>query len=108
MGQMTVEVNGRPYEVGCEDGQEAQLTNLAEIVDARVRELAPGAGPLGETRLILMGALMIASEMDEAKALLVIARSRIAALEEERASLEEKAAQALEAAARKLEAMASR
>jgi len=108
MGQVTVEVNGRPYEVGCEDGQEAQLAAIAEIVDARVRELAPAAGPVGETRLILMGALMIAHEMNEAKARLAAARSRIDALEEERANADEKAAQALEAAARKLEAMASR
>ena len=29
MSQVTIEVNGRPYVVGCEDGQESHLIELA-------------------------------------------------------------------------------
>ena len=58
MSQVTIEVNGRPYVVGCEDGQERRLTELAAQLDAQVRQVAMDVGPLGETRLILMGALV--------------------------------------------------
>ena len=30
MGQVTVNVNGRPYVVGCEDGQEGHVERLAQ------------------------------------------------------------------------------
>ena len=33
MAQISVEVNGRPYAVGCEDGQEAHLLDLARLFD---------------------------------------------------------------------------
>ena len=50
MSQVTIEVNGRPYVVGCEDGQERRLTELAAQLDAQVRQVAMDVGPLGETR----------------------------------------------------------
>ena len=59
MAQLTLEVNGKPYTIGCEDGQEAHVRSLAVIIDARVREIAPDAGAMGETRLILLSALML-------------------------------------------------
>ena len=65
MAQVTIEVNGRPYVVGCEDGQERRLTELAATLDAQVRQVAQDVGPLGETRLILMGALVMADEIVE-------------------------------------------
>ena len=60
MAQVTIEVNGRDYAVGCEDGQEGRLTQLAATVDAQVRQVAHDVGSLGEPRLILMGALVMA------------------------------------------------
>ena len=29
MAQITIDINGKPYVVGCEDGQEAHLTEIA-------------------------------------------------------------------------------
>ena len=68
MAQLTVEVNGRPYVVGCEDGQEARLRELAAAVDTQVRQVARDVGLLGETRLMLMGALVMADEMANLRA----------------------------------------
>ena len=39
MAQVSVEVNGRPYVIGCEDGQEKRLTELAATVDAQIRQV---------------------------------------------------------------------
>jgi cell division protein ZapA len=106
MAQLTIEVNARPYVVGCEDGQEPRLRELAAHVDAQVRQVAREVGPLGETRLILMGALVMADEMTEMQAEVGALRTELA---EARAALgraELKAVAVLEAAAEKIEAMA--
>ncbi len=107
MAQLTVQVNGKPYIVGCEDGEEAHLKALAALIDEKVREAAPGGGQLGETRLMLLGALIVADELSEAKGRLAAAQGRLAALEAERRAADAKAVTALEAAAHKIEAMAT-
>ena len=102
MAQIDVEVNGRRYPVGCEDGQEQHLQGLAQLFDVHVREVGKDMGQLGETRLFLMGALMLADEMAEL-------RGRFTALEaqvEQLKGVEAKAAQALDAAARRIEKLA--
>ena len=108
MAQLTLEVNGKPYVVGCEDGQEAHVRSLAGIIDARVREIAPDAGAMGETRLILLGALMLADEVSSLKGRLAGALSRAELAERTLEQSDEKVAAALDAAAQKIEAMASR
>jgi len=68
MGQVSLSVNGREYNVGCEDGQESHLHQLADYVNSKVGELVGGAGQIGEARLLLMASLMIADELMDAKA----------------------------------------
>ena len=92
MAQLTLEVNGKPYAVGCEDGQEAHVRSLAEIIDARVREVAPDAGAMGETRLNLLGALMLADEVGSLKGRLAGALSRAELAEQTLERSEEKVA----------------
>ena len=108
MAQLTLEINGKPYTVGCEDGQEAHVRSLAEIIDARVREIAPDAGAMGETRLILLGALMLADEVSSLKGRLAGALSRAELAERTLEQSDEKVVATLDAAAQKIEAMASR
>ena len=36
MAQVIVEVHGKPYGVGCEDGQESHVRALAALIDAKV------------------------------------------------------------------------
>ena len=68
MAQLNIEVNGRPYAVGCEDGQEAHLQELGRLFDHQVRQVSQDMGQLGDTRLFLMGALLLADELAETKA----------------------------------------
>ena len=103
-----MEVNGKPYGVGCEDGQESHVRALAELLDIKVRGVAPTAGPLGDTRLMLLGGLMLADEVAEAGKALALAHTRITALESELEAVEVRAIAALDSAAQKLEAMAAR
>jgi cell division protein ZapA len=107
MAQVSVEVNGRPYTVGCEDGQEARLAELASRVDARVRQVAREVGPLGETRLMLMGALVMADEMTELKGELEALRKALARAKADQATVERTAVAALEEAAARIETLAT-
>jgi cell division protein ZapA len=107
MAQLTIEVNGRPYVVGCEDGEEAHLRALAARLDAKVRDAAAGAGQLGETRVMLLAALVLADELDEATKTVAAVEREIAALRGDLRRAEGAAVAALESAAQKLETMAA-
>ena len=106
MAQVNVEVNGRPYAVGCEDGQEAHLLEIAKLFDHQVRQVSQDMGQLGDTRLFLMGALLLADELYDAKNRLGAMQAEIARLQAERARVETKAVIALESAAARIEKLA--
>jgi cell division protein ZapA len=106
MAQISVEVNGRPYAVGCEDGQEAHLMELARLFDHQVRQVSQDMGQLGDTRLFLMGALLLADELTDARARLAQAQAEISRLQTDRNRLESRAVQALETAAKRIEVLA--
>ena len=66
MGQVAVTINGRGYEVACDDGQEDHLVRLAGYIDKKVAELVASVGQIGDTRLLVMSALLLADELSEA------------------------------------------
>ncbi|MFO1013793.1 MAG: cell division protein ZapA [Caulobacteraceae bacterium] len=107
MAQVTIEVNGRPYQVGCEDGQEAHLKELADMIDRQVRQVSHDVGQLGETRLMLMGALLMADELTDAKGRIAALQQDVARLQADQSRVEVKAVAALEAAAKKIEGLAA-
>jgi cell division protein ZapA len=107
MSQVTVEVNGRPYAVGCEDGQESHLVELAKMFDQQVRHVSEDMGQLGDTRLFLMGALLLADELSDARARLAAAQGELGKAQADRARIEGRAVAALEGAAAKIEKLAA-
>ncbi|MCR5874288.1 cell division protein ZapA [Phenylobacterium sp. J426] len=107
MAQISVEVNGRPYAVGCEDGQEQHLQDLAKMFDQQVRHVSADMGQLGDTRLFLMGALLLADELADARNRLAALQVEVGKLQGERSRVESKAVAALETAARRIERLAS-
>ena len=107
MAQVTIQVNGRPYAVGCEDGQEHHLQELAKLFDHQVRQVSQDMGQLGDTRLFLMGALLLADELLDAKNRLAAMQVEVGRLQSDRARLETKAVAALENAANKIEKLAA-
>jgi cell division protein ZapA len=107
MAQISVEVNGRPYVVGCEDGQEQHLQDLAKMFDQQVRHVSADMGQLGDTRLFLMGALLLADELADAKNRLAALQVEVGKLQAERSRVESKAVAALENAAKRIEKLGS-
>ncbi len=66
MGQVAVTINGRSYEVACDDGQEDHLVRLASYIDKKMAELVTSVDQIGDTRLLVMSALLLADELSEA------------------------------------------
>lgn len=65
MASVPITINGRRYEIACDEGQEAQLSRLGRYVDDRVRQLSAAVGQLGDTRLMVMTSLLLADELSE-------------------------------------------
>ena len=80
MNHINVTINGRQYRMACEDGQEQRLMSLADNFEARIVELRGKFGEIGDARLTVMAALMVADE-------LLDANERIRALQAEVSSL---------------------
>jgi cell division protein ZapA len=76
MSHVTVTINGRQYRMACQDGEEDHLSELAAGLNERVDQLRISFGEIGDNRLVVMAALMVADELSEAK-------KRIGRIEEE-------------------------
>lgn len=113
MPQVNVTIAGKAYRMACGEGEEAHLEGLAAQYDGKIAEMRAAFGEIGDMRLHVMAALMIADEVGEANA-------RIARLEQELAALqgdaghadqrlvdvEQRVAEALVAAAERIEGVA--
>ena len=105
MASVTVEINGRAYVVGCEDGQEGHVAQLARQYDAQVREVGGQVGQVGDLRLFLMAALVTGDDLHDARQRLAQAQGELARLQSDGARAEARAAQAVDAAAARVEAL---
>ncbi len=78
MSEVTVEVAGRSYRLGCGEGEEEHLTGLAALIDAEARALVRQFGQMPEGRLLLMTALMVSDRLAETEARLRDAEAQLA------------------------------
>jgi cell division protein ZapA len=69
MAQVTITINGRNYPVACNAGEEGRIGELARYVDGKVKAFAKEIGAVGEARLLLLTALVLADELAEAREL---------------------------------------
>jgi len=67
MAQVTVQINGRSYQVACGDGEQDRIAGLAGYVDEKVQELVGAIGNVGDQRLLVMASLLLADEVFEAR-----------------------------------------
>ena len=65
MAQVSLQINGYGYILGCADGEEEHLLALAADLDRRIDEIKTATGPSGESRLLLMAALMLSDELHD-------------------------------------------
>ena len=82
MPQVTVTINARQFRMACEDGQEDHLRQLAKELDERIVALRGQFGEIGDARLTVMAALMVADELAESG-------KKLRRLEEDHAALQD-------------------
>jgi len=102
VAQVDISINGQTYRIACEDGQEQRLQDLAQMVDAHVKDLVEQVGQVGHTRLLVMASLLVADELVDLRE----AASEFG--EDVDGEGGERAAQAIERVAGRLEAIAER
>jgi|SRR5579862_444534 len=85
MTQVTATIAGRQFRLACEDGQEEHLLALAKDLDQRIIDLRAKFGEIGDTRLTVMAALMIADELAETQRRIGVVAEDVVALQEARA-----------------------
>jgi cell division protein ZapA len=90
MGQVSVGINGRQYRMACEDGQEDHLLRLARDLDSRIARLRSDFGQIGDMRLTIMAALIVADELIEQTDRLRRTEDELAALQEARVASAER------------------
>ena len=108
MSQVSVTINGRQFRMACEDGQEDHLTNLARELDARIDRLRAKFGEIGDTRLTVMAALMVADELAEVSVRLRRMEGELASLQDARVSAADRGKMTQAAVAAALTAAAER
>ncbi len=87
MPQVTITIDGKPYKMACDEGQEGHLEKLSVRFDQYVGHLKGAFGEIGDQRLLVMSGVMVMDEMQELE-------RRIAALEAELAKVQDSAAKA--------------
>jgi cell division protein ZapA len=68
LAQVTVKINGYSYTVGCEDGQEDHLMAMSQQVESRIESIKSLGGQSGESRLLVLAALLMADELHDMRA----------------------------------------
>ena len=99
----TVTIVGRSYDIACDDGQQDHVRKMAAEVDRRASELLKQVGVVGESRLLVMVALMLTDELSDARAALRAEHDGAAPADIALAGGIEQLAQRLDAIAERLE-----
>ncbi len=67
MSQVSIRINGRSYDVNCENGQENHVQRLAMSLAGKVSDLVKQVGQVGDARLLVMAGLLVADELVDAQ-----------------------------------------
>jgi cell division protein ZapA len=67
MSNVTLTIGGRHYTVACDEGQEAHVERLGDLIDDKLQDL-PNLTGQSEARTLLFAALLLADELHDARA----------------------------------------
>jgi cell division protein ZapA len=113
MPQVNVTIAGKAYRMACGEGEEPHLEGLARLYDGKIEEMRQSFGEIGDMRLHVMAALMVADEVSELRQRVAALETRLSdlhgdagAADQRLAEVEDRTAQALVAAAERIEGVA--
>ncbi|HEV2552455.1 MULTISPECIES: cell division protein ZapA [unclassified Bosea (in: a-proteobacteria)] len=113
MPQVNVTIAGKAYRMACGEGEEPHLEGLARVYDGKIQEMRQAFGEIGDMRLHVMAALMVADEASELQRRVARLEAELAALQGDAGAadrrlgeIEDRAAEALVTAAERIEGIA--
>jgi cell division protein ZapA len=108
MAQVSVSIGGRTYRMACDDGQEEHLMKLAGDLDGKINHLREAFGEIGDTRLIVMAAIMVSDEVSELRRRLRLLEQEVEGFKEARVAAVERLETTERTTAHNLEKVAER
>ena len=68
MAEVSLSINGRPYKIACDDGQEDRVHQLGAYIDDRVSQIASAGAASNDSHLLVLAGLVLTDELFELKA----------------------------------------
>ena len=65
MGQVTITIDKREYAIACDDGQEAHILKLSQILNEKAKMLSASVGLVNENMMLAMIGLLLADELQD-------------------------------------------
>lgn len=94
MPHVEIEVNGRPYKVACQHGEQERIIQLGRYIDRRFRDLTEAGGAGTDLQMMVLTCLVLADELFDAQSGIGLASA--------------KEAEAIDALTRRIESIAAR
>ena len=106
MGQVSITIRGRHYQIACDDGQEAHIARLGRYLDQQAEQVAATAkNTVSDALLLVMVGLLVADELSDATAAAERATEQAAAA---KINADREVAAAISALAERIEDIAGR
>ncbi len=67
MANIRLKINGRDYDMACDDGQEERIYALSQYVDSRLSMIASAGAGKSEAHLLMLTSLVLADEIFDLK-----------------------------------------
>lgn len=67
MAEITICLNGRSYDIACDNGQEGRIVDLASYIDQRLQQISRSGAAYNEAHLMVLTSLVLADELFDAR-----------------------------------------
>ena len=67
MAQVIITINNREYPIACENGQEARIMQLSQILEQKAQMLKDFNGRISESMFLAMIGILVADDLFEAR-----------------------------------------
>jgi len=67
MAEVTIYINGRSYDIACDNGQEGRIVDLAAYIDQRLQQISRGGAAHNDAHLNVLTSLVLADELFETR-----------------------------------------
>jgi cell division protein ZapA len=67
VAEVTIYINGRSYDISCDNGQEGRVVDLASYIDQRLQQISRSGAAYNDAHLTVLTSLVLADEIFEAR-----------------------------------------